>query len=82
MEQNTLMEQSALTAQDIETFAQFAQRCILCPTEAQFAHLVRTSVRALLPHGSLIAVIGQIDLGMRRRPNKLPANSNKYAKVA
>ena len=62
MEQNTSMEPSGLTAQDIETFAQFAQRCILCRTEAQFAHLVRTSVRALLPHGSLIAVIGQIDL--------------------
>jgi hypothetical protein len=61
-EQDASMDLSALTAHDMEVFARFAQSCIRCRTEAQFAHLVRTSVRALLPHGSLIAVVGQIDL--------------------
>jgi DNA-binding CsgD family transcriptional regulator len=57
------MDSSAALSQcETETFARFAQQCIQCRSEAEFAALTRSSVRALLPHGSLMAVIGLVDL--------------------
>lgn len=45
-----------------DLFYGLARACAGCASEEQFADLVRTWVRRLLPHGVLIAAIGRIDL--------------------
>jgi DNA-binding CsgD family transcriptional regulator len=43
-------------------FLAIALACANCRSEADFGTVVRSSVRALLPHSSLLAIIGRIDL--------------------
>lgn len=47
---------------DAARFLEFSGACAVCQIEAQFADIVRSHVRPLLPHALLAAVVGRIDL--------------------
>jgi DNA-binding CsgD family transcriptional regulator len=43
-------------------FSEFARACSECYEESTFAEIIRTIVRRLLPHSSLVAALGRVDL--------------------
>jgi DNA-binding CsgD family transcriptional regulator len=47
---------------DARQFLEIGQACASCASEADFATIVRTLVRPVLPHGLLAAVVGRIDI--------------------
>ena len=47
---------------DAQLLYQLARDCTDCRSQHDFAHIVRSTARALLPHSSLMAVLGRIDL--------------------
>ena len=47
---------------DAQLLYQLARDCAECRSQQDFTRIVRSSARALLPHSSLIAALGRIDL--------------------
>ena len=50
-----------LSNQEAEAFSRFAQAAIAVKDTADFERVVRAEVKALLPHGMLLAVVGQLN---------------------
>ena len=57
-----VVRQNEVSPGDEQLLYQLARDCIDCRNPHDFARIVRSSARALLPHSSLMAVLGRIDL--------------------